>query len=64
MYRAVANLFTDRRRQLHYYLSRRARADAMDCDTAAAKLRTDLSKNPDMQEMLRFATLAANGHNS
>lgn len=41
-----------------------ARADAMDYQTAAAKLRTDLPKNPDMQEMLRFATLAANGHNS
>jgi hypothetical protein len=63
MYRAAVNLFTVRRRQLHYCLSRRARADAMDCDTAAVKLRTDLSKNPDMREMLGFATLAVNGHN-
>lgn len=41
-----------------------ARADAMDYQKAAAKLRTGLSENPDMQEMLRFATLAANSHNS
>jgi hypothetical protein len=41
-----------------------ARADAMDYQAAAAKLRTDLSKNPDMQEILRFATLAANVYNT
>jgi len=31
---------------------------------AAARLRTVLSEDPDMMELVRFATLAANGHNT
>jgi hypothetical protein len=40
------------------------RADAMDYQMAAAKLRAAMLENPDMQQMLRYATLASNSHNS
>lgn len=35
-----------------------------DYDAAAAKLRAKLSETPDLTAMIRFATLAANGHNT
>lgn len=38
--------------------------DMADYQAAAAKLRTNLTENPDMQQMIRYATLAPNGHNS
>jgi len=41
-----------------------ARHDMADYQAAAAKLRADLSENPDLQQMIRYATLAPNGHNS
>jgi hypothetical protein len=38
--------------------------DGADYDREAAKLREALAANPDMLTLLRFATLAPNGHNS
>lgn len=41
-----------------------ARHDMADYQVAAAELRASLSENPDLQQMIRYATLAPNGHNS
>ena len=41
-----------------------ARHDMDDYEDAATKLRAQLAENPDMQQMIRYATLAPNGHNS
>lgn len=38
--------------------------DMQDYDEAAARLRAALSENPEMKGLIRFATLAANGHNT
>jgi hypothetical protein len=41
-----------------------ARHDMTDYQAAASSLRATLAENPDMQQMIRYATLAPNGHNS
>ena len=41
-----------------------SRRNMDDYEDAATKLRAQLAENPDMQQMIRYATLAPNGHNS
>ncbi len=41
-----------------------ARHDMADYRAAEARLRARLAENPDMRELIRFASLAPNGHNS
>jgi hypothetical protein len=41
-----------------------ARHNMADYQAAASSLRAALAENPDMQQMIRYATLAPNGHNS
>jgi hypothetical protein len=41
-----------------------ARHDMTDYQQAASELRATLAENPDMQQMIRYAALAPNGHNS
>jgi hypothetical protein len=40
------------------------KADMAEYDAAAAKLRETIARDPGMQDLVRYATLAPNGHNS
>jgi len=42
----------------------RADGSMKDYDAAAARLRARLGENPDAESLIRYATLAANGHNT